>query len=677
MNPAQRPGCRPLFLGTVAVLACLAAASASSLLSLARIGVLPAALPGCAVDGGCAALATSLWASFTIPGVGLRWPWAHAGTAWFLAQLVASSVALFKLRRAQRTAAVPAEGAPAYRSQACVLVWPSRVGAGVSLSLLGTMLFLRSFCVWCAVTHLASFVYWLACEQLVRSDPPRPTGDTPSGRTTGLIALLASLTLFFATVGLAIGEWAESARQQTLADRAEAEMAAEAARRHAEAGPQSGATSLAPAESDRTASPELPELPRRNPLEGRWRHGAPTAPIEIVVFSDYQCPDCRRLEADIDAVSLRSDVSVTTKHFPLCTDCNPQAARTLHPDACRRAAIAEAAGLLGGDGAFRAAHKALFGALFGPQQPTAQTAGGVSSDSDDAIVIAVAKATGLEASALKKAMAQADVSTAISDDVRDAVQLGVTFTPMIFVNGREWRWYRSKGALAELVDRVSKQAIPAVAPMNATEKMVEEWQSGRRAQGIDDASPPPFQLHHPAGEESSAEVAAPLPVVRIWLDYTVSGSTLLCQTLDGLAAEGLAFELLVYQFPASAQCNDMPGLFDGNPESCVASLAAASAGIVGGEQAFRATHDWLIAHRESIDLVDIMAVWDTLPGRRKEYLEALRAGAVTSVPVLMVDDRVVPRWDHPGSSPRAIVGGVIAAAAAERVQAAQKKDEPR
>lgn len=576
-------------------------------------------------------------------GAGFRWPWAHLGTAWY-AGFTLSLIGCWFLGRHRG-------------SILTLLAWLSRVGAGISLGLIVVMLILQTFCVWCAATHIAGLTLWFLLAHNGTSSNER------SGRH-GVVARVIAPMLAFgvlfaaATAWLAMFERSHASAIDAAARAEEAAMAeAAAARRAADA----------PAEVPTT------DVTSRDPLAGRWTMGPPGAAVSIVVFSDYECPDCKRIEAEVDAVLSRGDVSVTARHFPLCAECNPEVPKSLHPDACRRAALAEAAGSLGGQSAFRAAHAALF-AL---QRPRGEAAPAPPSDA----VAAVAAATGLDPAVLTARAGEAATNDAIAGDIRDALSLGVTYTPMVFVNGREWKWYQTRGRLVDLVDRVITQSLPAVAPVSALEKMVDEW---RTAKSIGElaAETPAFLLLR------AEDRAAAVPQVRVWLDYTVPGSAVLDRHLRELAAAGVPFDLWVYQFPASSQCNDMMGLPTGRPESCVGSLAACAAGIVGGEAAFRGTHDWLLAHAEGISLAGISKLWDGLPGGRRDALAAFsdgrarevvlrqaeaiyRRAAVTAVPILVVNGRVVPRWEHPGAPARELLGAILAEAAKELESSSQ------
>lgn len=70
--------------------------------------------------------------------------------------------------------------------------------------------------------------------------------------------------------------------------------------------------------------------------------GNPAAKIQMVAFSDFQCPHCRRAAFTLHTVlePLKDLVHFTFKNFPLDSTCNPQMQYQLHPQACALARLA-------------------------------------------------------------------------------------------------------------------------------------------------------------------------------------------------------------------------------------------------------------------------------------------------------------------------------------------------
>jgi uncharacterized membrane protein/protein-disulfide isomerase len=91
-------------------------------------------------------------------------------------------------------------------------------------------------------------------------------------------------------------------------------------------------------------------------------YGNPDAPLPIVLFSDFQCPVCPRIEEFLKRlVDLNPNVlSLVYKNYPLCTECNGFILGNLHPAACKAAQAAYSAFLIRGAPGFWAYSDLLF-----------------------------------------------------------------------------------------------------------------------------------------------------------------------------------------------------------------------------------------------------------------------------------------------------------------------------
>jgi predicted DsbA family dithiol-disulfide isomerase len=276
---------------------------------------------------------------------------------------------------------------------------------------------------------------------------------------------------------------------------------------------------------------------------------------------------------------------------------------------------------------------------------------------------------------------------AIAKDIDDAVSLGVTYTPMVFVNGHEWKWYQSRGTLVDLVDRVARQALQTVTPPNAVERLTADWRAAPLIRSITGGDPQPLPVPRFSGDLLPAENEArdDRPDVIIALDYTLDGTSLALRELAALAEEGVAFRLFVWQFPANAECNPLPGLPRNATPSCLASLLVTATAMTAGTDAASVVHEWLRTNRENIALEAILPILATLPGGSQPILAAFTDGRalertrqeaaalssrmqVRSLPTIIVDRRPIPRWEHPGAAPRELFRTIIAEAAATRLR---------
>lgn len=182
--------------------------------------------------------------------------------------------------------------------------------------------------------------------------------------------------------------------------------------------------------------------------------GAPSAePIEVVLYSDFQCPFCAQFHQPIRQLQQGVDglpVKVTFKNFPL----------GIHPNAqiAHQAAMAAAE-----QGKFWEMHDLLFGNQSAVRR-------------DD--LEAYARMLGLDIDQFRKDMDSERTKQQIQADVAEGEKLGVNGTPTFFINGRSYSGTRSfdqlkqivqgdmrlKRALAEITDNLMSRG-PAEAPI--------------------------------------------------------------------------------------------------------------------------------------------------------------------------------------------------------------------
>lgn len=139
--------------------------------------------------------------------------------------------------------------------------------------------------------------------------------------------------------------------------------------------------------------------------------GAPAAPVVIVEFTDFQCPFCARVSPDLNRLVRESGgkARLYLKQFPLKS----------HPRAVEASKACVAAGKLG-------KFWELCERLFELQPELAP-----------ADILALAARVGLDANALKAAMAAEDVLGRIADEKLEGLKHHVEATPAIFMNGKE------------------------------------------------------------------------------------------------------------------------------------------------------------------------------------------------------------------------------------------------
>jgi len=155
--------------------------------------------------------------------------------------------------------------------------------------------------------------------------------------------------------------------------------------------------------------------------------GSPAAPYPIILFSDFQCPACPRVEHLLrHLVELNpQDIKLVFKNLPLSKQCNKSVVGepTSHAMACPAAQAAYAAFVLGGHSAFWAYADLLYS-----QQRKLKSASwleyALKLDLDSSKFLDLMRP---DSPAAKK----------VADDVELAIKLKLSGTPQVLFEGRE------------------------------------------------------------------------------------------------------------------------------------------------------------------------------------------------------------------------------------------------
>ena len=153
--------------------------------------------------------------------------------------------------------------------------------------------------------------------------------------------------------------------------------------------------------------------------------GMPNAPVNIVIFSDFQCPYCSKLGPTFDAILKKNPqtVKISYKHFPIRG----------HAQAIPAALAAIAAQK---QGKFWQYHDLLFQNM---------------RDLNPEKLLELAQSLGLNMDQFKKDMADPQSMAQVSKDQQDGVSAGVKGTPSIFINGRIAK-DRTDAGMQKLID---------------------------------------------------------------------------------------------------------------------------------------------------------------------------------------------------------------------------------
>jgi predicted DsbA family dithiol-disulfide isomerase len=140
------------------------------------------------------------------------------------------------------------------------------------------------------------------------------------------------------------------------------------------------------------------------------QEGPPNAPVQMAVFSDFQCPFCRMLEPTLQRIHERfpRDVVLVFRSYPL----------DIHP---RAFPAAEAAECAAEQGKFWEYHDKLFAE---------------GEDLSDARLMAIATAVGLDTTRFAECLKSGRMKSRVEASRREANSHGLEGVPALFINGR-------------------------------------------------------------------------------------------------------------------------------------------------------------------------------------------------------------------------------------------------
>lgn len=616
-EPAPAPAKPAIGIFVLGTLLLVVAAAAAGVLSYTQIT--GNEIPGCGLKSACAQATGSKWGKVPVVNV----PVSFLGLAYFAALLAAWTRFRGRLGGRIRVLAV--------------------LGGLVSIGYLGIMLTHRLACPYCITSHVANLLF---IGLLARSAwRPLPAPAAGAGLMTaafvGIISMVALLV-------------EEDRTRQAIRQR-EAAQLAESVQRLKEqstkpAPPQPMQTGAAQPPAPATAQPAAtpPVAPATQAgFTGRYRWGPAAAALRVVMFTGYQCPDCRAMEQQVMAIiKERPDVSLSIKQFPLSSDCNSyMGGQNPHPNGCWAARAAEAAGILGGNEGFQRMSAWLF------ERGGAFTA--------EAIRAALPTLGFADVEGFLNVMRSERTTKLVQEDIEEGVRLGLLNTPMIFINGVEvLGWRSAPDALTKTIREVAATNPPVAGPENdrppiAAEKFIALWRQGRN-------------MAWPSRQQTWSAVPAGSPVnIQIWGDFLEPGTADLDKRIRGLIAGRDDVRYEFRYFPVDQSCNpNVPQTFIAN--SCRAVMAAEAAGKLGGATAYWAMHEWLMANQKTFSDDSLRAAAPGM-GLNPELLLATmntpeikeiittevgvaRRIGMPSIPRLFINGRIVERWDAPGGN---------------------------
>jgi len=172
--------------------------------------------------------------------------------------------------------------------------------------------------------------------------------------------------------------------------------------------------------------------------------GPKDAKVEIVEFSDFQCPFCHELQAVLDQVlkAFPKEVRLVFKQYPL----------NIHQYA-RQAAVASMAAHA--QGKFWQLHDKMF-----------QNFNLITEEN----ITRWAREVGLNMTEFEKAMQSGVLETQVQKDMTDGATAGVLGTPTLFVNGKRIHDRSFEGFKKAILEELATAKSPSVPPGKTSTK---------------------------------------------------------------------------------------------------------------------------------------------------------------------------------------------------------------
>ena len=303
------------------------------------------------------------------------------------------------------------------------------------------------------------------------------------------------------------------------------------------------------------------------PVAGAPARGPATAPVTLVVFSDFQCPFCGKLAATLPQLEAKYGpaLRLVFKHNPLPFHRRAEPAAQLALEAFARQ----------GDAGFWKAHDRLFA-----QQRSLE----------DADLGRVASELGLDQAAAMAAVQGHKHAAQIEADQALAEDLDANGTPTSYINGRKLTGSQPFETFAEVVDQEIKHAAALTAKGVPASRIYAEIQKKAQKGG-----PAKVKLPAPtAAQPSRGPRNAPV-TVQIFSDFECPYCGRAKPTLEQLTNDfGKDVRLVWRNLPLGMHPNARP-----------AATAALEAFQQKGAEGFWKMHDLLFDNQRSLDRAEL------------------------------------------------------------------------
>jgi protein-disulfide isomerase len=361
----------------------------------------------------------------------------------------------------------------------------------------------------------------------------------------------------------------------------------------------SGSNTQGSAKYDDSASP-IPVTDK----DPTW--GNRNAPVTIVIFSDFQCPFCSRVETTVDQVKQnygKDKVRVVWKNEPL----------SFHPNAKPAAIAAEAVFRAKGNDAFWKFH----GLAFKNQQ-------GLGDDN----YAKWAQEAGVDKATFDKLKADPKVAAKVEEDNTLAQKVGANGTPHFYINGVELSGAQPYEKFKELIDQQMEKAKAKMASGVKADKIYVETSKENAkapppAPKADEKKPEPKKEADdktvwkvPVGNSPVQGPKDALVTIVEFSDFQCPFCKRVEETTDKVKAE--------YKGKVRFVWKDQPLPF--HPRATPAAYVGLLAKAEKGDKGWWEAHDKLFASAPKLEDADLEAVVKDLGLDVGKYKEALAKG---------------------------------------------------
>lgn len=379
--------------------------------------------------------------------------------------------------------------------------------------------------------------------------------------------------------------------------------------------------------------------------------GPKDALVTLVVFSDFQCPYCKRLAKTLDALQARypNELRVAFKHRPL----------PFHPWAAPAAQLSLEAYAQGKAPLFWKVHDALFDA----------------SELDQDVLLDIARTTAMNVKRAERALAaEAHIET-IEDDEALADSLGARGTPTSYVNGVKLLGAQPIDAFVTAVDEALARARALVATGVPRAKVYERLIANAREADDAAAEDEPTRRQAPAITKATpTRGPANAPVtVHIFTDFECPFCQRAKVTLDKLEARFKGKVRLAY--------HSMP--LPMHPHARDAARFALEAYRQQGAKGFWAAHDRLFDSQRELDReslhehanalrLDVRALDKALDDGRHDQAIDADVALAESLDIRGTPAFLVEGYEVRGAQPLAVFSRLVKRVLAERAAAKKR-----